>query len=234
VALPILLSIPHGGHVVPDVLQANCRLSARQIVEDGDEYALEIYSPLKQEVSAVVSTDIARAVLDMNRQSDDIRKDGVVKTHTCWDVPVWRNPLTRHEIQWLLKSFHVPYHQQLSEHAKRSGLLLGVDCHTMAVTGPPVGPDPGVERPQVCLGNGNGESCSNEWMVLLQSAFQRQFPGDVTVNQPFSGGYITQFHGTEMPWIQIELSRGGFATPEQKSKWVINALKSALNAMVKL
>ncbi|MES9956880.1 MAG: N-formylglutamate amidohydrolase [Sedimenticola sp.] len=232
-SLPILVSMPHGGLVVPDSLKANCKLSIDQIVEDGDEYALEIYSPLKNEVSAFISTDIARAVLDMNRAADDIRKDGVVKTHTCWDVPIWRNPLDKSDIQWLLENFHAPYHQQLSEYAKCSDLLLAIDCHTMAAFGPPIGPDPGSERPQVCLGNRSGKSCPDEWMNILQFAFQQQFPGEVTVNQPFSGGYITEFHGAEMPWIQLELSRGDFATPQQKSEWVVNALTSAVHAIIK-
>ncbi|MET0104821.1 MAG: N-formylglutamate amidohydrolase [Sedimenticola sp.] len=232
-SLPILVSMPHGGLVVPDSLKANCQLSIEEIVEDGDEYALEIYSPLEKEVPAFISTDIARAVLDMNRAADDIRKDGVVKTHTCWDVPIWRNPLDKSDIQWLLENFHAPYHQQLSEHAQRSGLLFAIDCHTMAAYGPPIGPDPGAQRPQVCLGNRNGKSCPDDWLNILQSAFQQYFPGEVTVNRPFSGGYITEFHGTEMPWVQLELSRGNFATPQQKSEWVANALTSAVHAIIK-
>jgi N-formylglutamate amidohydrolase len=62
----------------------------------------------------------------------------------------------------------------------------------------------------------------------LQSAFQACFPGEVTLNQPFSGGYTTRHHGREMPWVQLELSRGDFATPQQKSEWVYAALAEAV------
>jgi formiminoglutamase len=226
--LPILISVPHGGLTVPDELQANCLLDLQQITQDGDKYALEIYAPLETEVAAFVSTDIARAVIDMNRAEDDIRKDGVVKTHTCWEVPIWHKPLDNSTIQHLLESYHKPYHRRLSALAKQPDLILAVDCHTMAATGPPVGPDPDEKRPQVCLGNASGESCPDEWMEILQSSFQRHFPGKITVNQPFSGGYITRHHGHEMPWVQIEISRGEFATPAKKSKWIRDALRESI------
>ena len=226
--LPLLLSLPHAGTAVPRRLVENCRLSKTQIVRDGDELAREIYAPLENEVNCLVSTDIARAVLDMNRAEEDVRKDGVVKTHTCWDEPVWKRPLGANELQWLIDTYHRPYQRRLSDLGRDSGLLFAVDCHTMAECGPPIGPDPAVKRPQVCLGNANGSSCPDEWTRILQRVFQRYFPGEVTVNRPFSGGYITRFHGTEMPWIQLELSRGPFATSEEKSRWVSAALKDAV------
>lgn len=232
--LPLLLSMPHAGTGVPGRLAGNCLLSLPQIVRDGDEFAQGIYAPLEQEVRCFVSTDIARAVLDMNRSEDDIRRDGVVKTHTCWDEPVWRRPLAEQEIRWLIDTYHRPYQQCLSESAQRQGLLLAVDCHTMAEFGPPVGPDPGVQRPQACLGDVNGHSCPGEWTAILQAAFRRHFPGEVTVNRPFSGGHITRFHAAEMPWIQLELSRGAFATPAEKSRKVLSALKETVAAIAAL
>jgi hypothetical protein len=55
------------------------------------------------------------------------------------------------------------------------------------------------------------------------------FPGVVTLNNPFSGGYTTSHHGSEIPWVQIELSRGDFATPRQKFEWVYTALAEAVS-----
>lgn len=232
--LPLLISVPHGGVTVPDELKDNCLLSHPQIIKDGDEFSHEIYASLENEVVSFVSTDIARAVLDMNRAEGDIRKDGVVKTHTCWDEPIWKRPLSAREEQWLINSYHRPYHQRLTELAKHPSRLLAIDCHTMAAFGPPVGPDPDEERPQVCLGNINGESCPEEWLTIMCDAFQKHFPGEVRVNQPFAGGYITQFHGKEMPWIQLELSRGAFATPMKKSVWMMASLKDTVKQIEKI
>ena len=229
--LPLLISVPHAGLQIPESLQTNCLLSLEQIIQDGDEFALDIYGPLKDEVAAYVGTDIARAALDMNRAEDDIRKDGVVKTHTCWDVPIWRSSLDKGIIQWLIDTYHKPYHRRLTELAQGTDLILAIDCHTMAAFGPPVGPDTAAERPQVCLGNAEGRSCPDDWLLIMQSAFQSQFSGEITLNTPFSGGYITKHHGSEMPWIQLELSRGDFASPAEKSIRVKAALTEAVEGI---
>lgn len=217
--LPLLLSVPHAGLEVPDYLRSQCRLSHEEIVADGDEGAAEVYA-LADEVAAFVTTPIARAVLDMNRSSVDRRKDGVVKTHTCWDVPVWETPLEQESIEKLLVE-HDRYHAELSSRA--GSVLMGVDCHTMAAVGPPVAPDPGAERPLVCLGDGDG-ACPPEWTQELHACFSRHFPGRVTINEPFAGGFITRSHASEMPWIQVELSRTAEMSNQEKKRAVLAAL----------
>jgi len=76
VTLPLLLSIPHAGLLIPTEVKDSCILSMEDIIEDSDEGAAEIYLPLQKEVSALVTTDVARAVLDINRAEDDRGKDG--------------------------------------------------------------------------------------------------------------------------------------------------------------
>ena len=51
-----------------------------------------------------------------------------------------------------------------------------------------------------------------------------QFDGDVTVNRPFSGGYITRTHGKRNPWVQLELSRDETIPREEKRRRVLSAL----------
>ena len=89
---PLLLSVPHAGLTIPSEVANLCLLTKNEIIEDGDEGAAEIYLPLENEVSALVTTVVARAIVDMNRAEDDRGKDGVVKTHTCWDVQIYSEP----------------------------------------------------------------------------------------------------------------------------------------------
>ena len=220
--LPLLVSVPHAGLRVPAEVEALCALTPQEVADDGDGGAAEIYA-FEGEVGGFVTTDVARAVVDMNRSRDDIRPDGVVKTHTCWNVPVWHRPLSQTEVGGLLDTYHRPYHERLTELGHSGEWVLGVDCHTMAATGPPLGPDPGTERPWVCLSNGDG-TCPPEWIETLRQCFQEQLEGPVRINDPFRGGYITLFHAAEMPWIQIELSRAAFLPDEDKRQMVLGAL----------
>ena len=219
--LPLLLSIPHAGLIIPPEVQDLCTLSKEEIIEDGDEGAAEIFFPLQNEVSALVTTVVARAILDMNRLEEDRSKDGVVKTHTCWDVPVYRGFPSEEIITILIEKFYRPYHANLINHAEIA--KLGIDCHTMSAQGPPVGPDPGTKRPAICISNADF-TCPNEWITSLAACFERVFEKEVSINKPFKGGYIIRSHARELPWVQLELSRAHFFTHEEKSSRVIEAL----------
>jgi len=222
VKLPLLLSLPHAGLQTPPEVYDYCVLTPEAVEEDGDVDAAEIYEPLRREVKAFAATEIARAFIDLNRAEHDRRKDGVVKTHTCWDVLVY-DPFPPEEIVGaLIDKYYRPYHRRLTALAG-DHLLLAVDCHTMAAVGPPVGPDPGAGRPWVCISNGDG-TCPQRWMGELQACFEKEFGQNVTVNEPFQGGYITRTHAREMPWVQLELSRGPFLSNREKRAAVLAAL----------
>ena len=220
--LPLLLSVPHAGLVIPPVVHDLCILSKNEIIKDGDEGAAEIYLPLENEVSALVTTIVARAILDMNRADNDRRKDGVVKTHTCWDVQIYREPPSETIIAELIEIFYKPYHASLTRYATH--VRCGIDCHTMAAQGPPVGPDTGEERPAICISDAAG-TCPRDWIASLADCLKKVFEKDVSINHPFKGGYIIRSHATELPWIQLELSRAPFFTNEEKGFRVLEALK---------
>ena len=227
-SLPVLISVPHAGLEIPPEVKDLCILDKQDIIKDGDEGAAEIYLPLKTHVSAMVTTDVARAIIDMNRSEEDRRKDGVIKTHTCWDVPIYRSQPSETVVQALIENYHRPYHEALSE--LRDHVKLGVDCHTMAANGPPVGPDPGIRRPRICLSNGDG-TCPREWLKSLAGCFKEAFKKEIAINQPFKGGYIIRSHAKELPWIQLELSREDFLSTEGKSEAVLQALVEWCNRL---
>ena len=210
--LPVLISVPHAGLNVPPEVQSYCRLDTQQIIEDSDEGADEIYD-IASEVTAFITTDIARAVVDVNRALDDRRADGVIKTHTCWNVPIYNQPLPEPVIQALLQQYYQPYHQQLSTWVNK--VKFGIDCHTMATYGPPLGTDPDQPRPLVCLSNAD-ETFPKPWLERLAFYFQQAFDMEISINMPFKGGFIIKSHGHEMPWIQVEMSRSNVISNEQK------------------
>lgn len=220
--LPLLISVPHAGLTIPPEVEPFNLLTSEQIIADGDEGAREMYA-IEELVNGFVTTDIARVFVDMNRGKNDFSEDGVVKTHTCWGVPVYKSPLSPAMIKLLLDRYYFPYHRQLTDSIGKN-IILAIDCHTMASSGPPVGPDPGLVRPMVCLSNADG-TCPEERFYLLADCLGEAFDCEVSLNKPFRGGYIIRHHSGETPWVQLELSRDPSLSIEYKRNAVISALE---------
>ena len=93
--LPVLISIPHSGRKVPKELRDRTCLREVDILNDSDPFEREVYD-LGDRVAGVITTDIGRAFVDVNRAPDDLppeNPDGVIKTHTCYRRVIYKNGL---------------------------------------------------------------------------------------------------------------------------------------------
>ena len=222
--LPLYISVPHAGTRVPPEVQDLCALRRPDILADYDAGADAIYSPLQDHAAGFSTTDIARSLVDLNRAPDDLGENGVIKTHTCRNVPVYRTFPDEKLIRKLLACYYIPYHEKLSSGADTSSIKMGIDCHTMSVIGPSLAPDPGRKRPLVCISNGDG-TCPEEWINVLARCFASVFKEKVSINKPFRGGYITRAHGVEMPWVQVEISKTRAYSNAFKRNCVLEVLR---------
>jgi len=220
--LPVLLSIPHGGDVVPEEAAPFTSLSAADIFSDGDACTRDIYN-LGDAVAALHQAEIARAFVDLNRGLDvrpPENPDGVVKSLTADRIPVWRGggPPPDDLAETLLDRYWRPYHDRLEELAALDEVRLGIDCHSMAEFAPAIAPKPGEPRLLFCLSNANGETASDDLLGELADALAVSFECDreaIRLNDPFLGGYITRWHGRNfhsggLPWIQVEMNRSWY------------------------
>ena len=219
--LPILISVPHAGFEIPSEVEAYNLLTQEEIICDGDEGASEIYA-IESHVQAYVTTDFARAFVDVNRTANDRGQDGVVKTHTCWDVPIYMGQLPEDLIEVMIRKYYQPYHEKLIHFA--ADKKFGIDCHTMSDIAPPVSPDPGQKRPLVCLSNANG-TFPTDWLEAMKDCFQQSFEVEVLLNWPFKGGYIIQAHASEIPWVQVEISRTDHLDNKEKKKIFLDTIR---------
>lgn len=220
--LPLLLSIPHGGTIIPDEVKDRLIAGPHDLFDDSDPFTGEIYD-IGDRVAYVVKAKVYRAVIDLNRSIDMLPPefpDGVVKSHTCYGKPIYRPGLEPDEpfAKILLNKYYWPYHNQVEKLVNRPGLCIGLDCHSMAAVAPTISPDQGQARPLICLGNAEGRSCNEKTVEILADCFRYHFNlyyGDVKINQPFKGGYITRRYGMKpLPWIQIELNRSLYLNEE--------------------
>lgn len=213
--LPLLISIPHGGRDVPEYVQDRVVLTKADIVEDGDAFTREIYD-FGRFVHTVVQTSVARAIVDVNRDTKQLppdHPDGVVKTVTCYNKPVYRQGCFPDQglIDKLIRDHYEPYHDRIRRALKGGDIVMAFDCHSMAAQAPPIEPNCGQHRPIVNIGNVGGKSfpmdCATEMARCFREVLRLQ-DKDVTLNEPFSGGFITRTYATDdIPWMQIEISR---------------------------
>jgi formiminoglutamase len=234
---PILISIPHGGWKVADEIEDIWALSNKDAFHDGDPFTSEIYD-FSDRVKYQIVMEYYRAVVDLNRQPDDIapkNPDGVIKSHTCWNVPVYKQDSLPDETltNILLDKYYFPYHKKMEDQINDPDIRLAVDCHSMAAKSPPIEADAGTVRPLICLGNlgdENGEiepvfgrvTCDPELIRFMANEFAVVFqhedlevdpPAIATMNVPFNGGNITRLYGGRgVPLVQIEMSRALYLT----------------------
>lgn len=212
---PLLISIPHGGDVIPPEVEGKLKLDKNDLIEDSDAFTRELYD-IRGTARKVISAYVLRAVVDPSRPPYDLppaNPDGVVKSHTCYNKKIYKNGY--HEdavlIDELLTKYYTEYHDRLQQAVKRDDIKIAFDCHTMASEAPDIAPDPGESRPVITLGNYHGKACDYETTKKLVKAFRNVFKlkeHHVTINEPFAGGYITRKYGNNpLPWIQIEMNR---------------------------
>lgn len=229
--LPIIVSVPHGGEIIAPELSDHTLLSRNDIFSDGDPLTREIYD-FRHEVAYYFETSIARATVDLNRSPDDLppmNPDGVVKSHTAQGKAIYqKNRIPNKDtLRLLLKKYYRPYHEGLERLGKAPFLIAGIDCHTMLEKAPITTHLYGKRRPFICLSNrgdhdgnkvkGRRLTCPSEMIRSLRSFLREEFPeqaDDITLNDPFLGGYIVRHHSRNLPWIQIELNRKSYLSPQ--------------------
>jgi len=150
----------------------------------------------------------------------------VIKTHTCWKVPVYKAPLADEIVRQMLMKYYHPYHERLD--MLKEDALLCLDCHTMAAFGPPVGPDSGKERPFICLSDA-GRTCPADIMACFKDSLEDEFGQHVSLNHPFGGGYIIRRHFSSVPWIQVEFTRSDSVSHGRKQEGFVLALEKLIN-----
>ena len=211
IVYPLLISIPHGGGTIPPEVADMVSITERDIFYDGDALTREIYDFGKR-LEAVIETSITRAIVDVNRDSCDrapANPDGVVKTVTTDGTPVCREGMFPDDalIDELLQGYYVPYHERLGNLLESCDIKLALDCHSMLERSPAASDRPGEPRPLICLSNRGDRAgmpvggrshvtCPPKWIRAFAESLGQAFAGvgRVAMNDPFAGGYISQYH----------------------------------------
>ncbi|NYT21847.1 MAG: N-formylglutamate amidohydrolase [Methanomicrobiales archaeon] len=150
---PFLISVPHGGTIVPEPVASLVALSPGELRYYSDPSTRLIYS-FRDRVACYRDTEISRMIVDLNRPPYHLppkHPDGVVKVRTVHGTPVFQGGVTPEItlIHQLLMAYYFPYHADLDRLLDPGRIALALDCHSMLPTGPPTHRDAGRPRPLV-------------------------------------------------------------------------------------
>lgn len=208
--LPIVVSLPHSGEVIPAELRKG--MNPGVLLPNVDWFLPDLYAFLPQNGVTVLENNLHRYIADPNRYPEMVDLDGdyrheVVYSQTTFGKEIYQKSLTADEIQQRIQKFYQPYHQQLQDLIDRKlrkfKKIYLFDLHSFAQY--PHEEDLSVS--DVVLGNKSDSMSSSELRQILTEQFQSK-GYSVSNNHPFSGGYITQHYGKHprVEAIQVELA----------------------------
>lgn len=188
--LPVVISIPHSGVSMTDLMAQNLRKDA--ILANMDWYLPELYNFLENMGFTVVINRMSRYVIDPNRDLAGGTQQNYTKAliyeKTTFGRDLYQCTLSEKEIQARIDRFYNPYHQTLhdliSEKQKYFDRVYLLDLHSF---GREIEAD-------VVLGNCDGKSMNDRLTLRINDLFSANHY-KVSLNQPFGGGYIVRHYG---------------------------------------
>ena len=224
--LPFVISVPHGSFQIPEDIRDSMALTQREILESTDLGSREIFTQLP--VRVALWSRWSRLVVDLNRDFRQRDPRGVVPEVDYYGRNIYREEgrPEENEVERRLKAYYWPYHNRLKEAVENPEIRALFDCHSLVRIGPSEAPDPLRWRKDIVLGNnGNpkGEpdpslgdiTCPAEVLQMMKKVFINA-GFSVSVNQPYSGGFITTHYGLKLVKngrmsVQIEINQDLYA-----------------------
>jgi N-formylglutamate deformylase len=224
----VLVEAPHAGTRIPVECLPELIVPAQSIGRDADLYVDELYADAPTHGATLLTTDVSRYVVDLNRSEEDIDSESVARARTFTKAPrgvIWRlsgdrepvlaKPLTAEQFEHRMESYYRPYHARLRalilERRERFGKVLVIAAHSMPSVSRELkrGPDLESVRADVVPGT-RGKTSAGRLYIDAVEHFFRDNGLEVRHDIPYAGGYTTTFYGRPLDHvhvIQLELSR---------------------------
>jgi N-formylglutamate amidohydrolase len=226
-----IVNSPHSGEAFPAAFLARAQLSRDALRRASDLYVDRLATPLAGQNATVMQAHLPRSFLDLNREpfeldprliagplpiESNIRSLrvagglGTVPRVIGDQVEIYAGKLTLEEVMARIEYAYLPYHRRLHQllaatHATHGEVVL-IDLHSMPST---ASGKSGRAMPDLVIGDRFGASAALPIVECIEAAFRAE-GFDVERNQPYAGGYITEYYGRPtVGWhaIQVEINR---------------------------
>jgi N-formylglutamate deformylase len=246
---PLLISMPHVGTHLPEVLKP--RLVERALaVEDTDWHLERLYAFARDLGASLIVPVESRIVIDLNRGSDNQPMyPGRNNTELCPTRFFSGDPIYREgcapdeaEIRERVARHWQPYHDALADELQRlkaaHGHAVLFDAHSIKGELPWLFEG---RLPDLNLGTVDGRSCAPSLRAAVYAVAERQSRYTHVLDGRFRGGHITRHFGRpeeqlhavqlEMAWRAYMEESPPYAWHEERAAAVTPLLRELVQAM---
>lgn len=221
---PLLVSNPHSGVMIPPEIASEMTEQAL-VRRDTGWHLTRLYDVPCIESAAMISANMSRYVVDLNRRPDDeplyedFLSTSIVPRVTFAEEPIYKDGCQpdQQEVAKRIEHFWQPYHDQIAAELERLIGLFGfavlLDVHSIASNVPSLHDG---QLPDFNFGTNNGQSCGAAFQELIEE-FAVELKGySYAINGRFIGGYITRHYGKipDVHAVQLELKRSTYMEEE--------------------
>jgi len=221
-ASPLVISVPHGGTVLPPGIAAQLTPLALA-VPDTDWHVDRLYAFAQSLNASMIVARLSRYVIDLNRPPDDAAlysaspQTGLCPALTFAGEPLYldgRTTVPQTEVAQRREQYWQPYHAELrallDAARARHGYALLLDAHSIRSVVPRLFAG---RLPDINIGTNEGRSCSPRVAAALRAPLEGQAHFSHVFDGRFKGGHITRHYGQpagDVHAVQIELAQSGY------------------------
>ena len=234
----VLFNSPHSGSIYTEKFIQLTGLSLKTLRSSEDLFVDQLFSPVVDLGSFMLSATFPRSFIDVNRDCEELDplliedlityKDtlkvsaglGVIPRVVADQTPIYKQRLSIDDARERLQSFYFPYHNKLKSLIEQTKMsfkkVILLDCHSMPQTS--INLSSKKDLIEVVLGDCFGSSCEHEIVMELKDLFT-EAGFKVCLNKPFSGGFITRNYASPLDGInvvQIEILRSLYSDEKQQ------------------
>ena len=237
---PLIISSPHSGTLLEKNLLAKRNNDIYSFDSMQDMYVNEFSSSLDKCGFTVLQSNISRVVIDLNRNineidskiiknlppdieivlSDKVRAGiGLFATKDASGNEIYDEKLDWLEVKDRINNYYLPWHNSLKIAAKnlstKFNRVLIIDMHSM-----PSETTYNNKLADFVIGNNFGKSSSNITQKILSRVIE-SYGYSVSINDPYSGGYITKNYSStdeNIQCIQLEIKKSLYMNEKNFTK----------------
>ena len=236
----VVFNSPHSGSIYTKKFTQLTYLSLQKLRSSEDLFVDQLFSPVVDLGSLMLSATFPRSFIDLNRDCKELDplliedltayKDtlkvsaglGVIPRVVADQTPIYKHRLSVDDATERLQEFYYPYHAKLTSLIKQTRdsfkKVILLDCHSMPYSAITIAKNR--DPVEIVLGDCFGRSCEPEIVMELKNLLT-EVGFKVSLNKPFSGGFITRNYANppnNIYVIQIEILRSLYSFEKQQTK----------------